>query len=52
MANLQLKEVPKAKTGMLIRKPVADVFEAFINPNVTTSFGSPRAVVGSKSASS
>jgi len=26
------------KTGMLIRKPVADVFEAFINPEITTKF--------------
>lgn len=38
MDNLQLKQVPIAKTGMLIRKPVADVFEAFINPNITTKF--------------
>jgi uncharacterized protein YndB with AHSA1/START domain len=38
MDNLQLTQVPIAKTGMLIRKPVADVFEAFINPTVTTKF--------------
>jgi uncharacterized protein YndB with AHSA1/START domain len=38
MDNLQLKQVPIAKTGMLIRKPVADVFEAFTNPNITTKF--------------
>jgi len=38
MNNLQLKQVPIAKTGMLIRKPVADVFEAFINPDITTGF--------------
>lgn len=38
MDNLQLKHVPIAKTGMLIRKPVADVFEAFINPDITTKF--------------
>ena len=38
MANLQLKQVPITKTGMLIRKPVADVFEAFINPDITTKF--------------
>jgi uncharacterized protein YndB with AHSA1/START domain len=36
--NLQLNHVPVAKTGMLIRRPVADVFEAFVNPNVTTKF--------------
>lgn len=38
MANLQLKQVPIAKTGMLIRKPVADVFEAFVDPEITTEF--------------
>lgn len=38
MDNLQLKQVPVAKTGMLIRKPVADVFKAFINPDITTEF--------------
>ena len=38
MDNLQLKHVPVAKTGMLIRKPIADVFEAFINPDITTKF--------------
>jgi uncharacterized protein YndB with AHSA1/START domain len=25
-----------AKTGMLIRRPVSAVFEAFINPDITT----------------
>ena len=38
MDNLQLTQVPTTKTGMLIRKPVADVFEAFVNPEVTTKF--------------
>jgi uncharacterized protein YndB with AHSA1/START domain len=38
MDNLQLKQVPIAKTGMLIRKPVADVFEALVNPDITTKF--------------
>ena len=38
MDNLQLKQVPVAKTGMLIRKPVADVFEAMVNPDITTKF--------------
>jgi len=37
-ANLVLKQVPITKTGMLIRKPVAEVFEAFINPDITTRF--------------
>jgi hypothetical protein len=32
MDDLQLKKVPEASTGMLIRKPVAEVFEASINP--------------------
>jgi uncharacterized protein YndB with AHSA1/START domain len=27
-----------AKTEMLIRRPVADVFDAFINPDITTKF--------------
>ena len=38
MNNLQLTQAPSTKTGMLIRKPVADVFEAFINPEITTKF--------------
>jgi len=29
---------PVAKAGMLIRKPVAEVFEAFINPEITSKF--------------
>jgi uncharacterized protein YndB with AHSA1/START domain len=28
----------RAKAGMLIRKPVAEVFEAFVNPKITTKF--------------
>ena len=38
MDNLQLKQVPIMRTGMLIRRPVTDVFEAFINPDITTKF--------------
>lgn len=38
MDNLRLTQVPKTKTGMLIRRPVADVFEAFVNPDITTKF--------------
>src|SRR3954463_14871180 len=38
MDNLQLTQVPKAKTGMLIRRPVEEVFEAFVNPDITTKF--------------
>ncbi|RRH96200.1 polyketide cyclase [Mesorhizobium tamadayense] len=32
------KESPTAETGMLIRRPVADVFEAIVDPAVTTKF--------------
>ena len=38
MSELQLSKHPVAKTGMLIRKPVAEVFAAFIDPRVTTRF--------------
>ncbi|WP_437962973.1 SRPBCC family protein (plasmid) [Sorangium sp. So ce119] len=38
MDNLQLTQVPIVKTGMLIRRPVAEVFEAFIDPEITTKF--------------
>jgi uncharacterized protein YndB with AHSA1/START domain len=38
MGNRHLKHAPVAKTGMLIRKPVADVFAAFVDPGVTTRF--------------
>ena len=38
MDNIQITQVPLMKTGMLIRKPVAEVFEAFVNPDITTQF--------------
>ncbi|HLE63190.1 MAG TPA: SRPBCC family protein [Pyrinomonadaceae bacterium] len=38
MKNLQLTQVPIAKAEMLIRKPVAEVFEAFVKPEITTRF--------------
>lgn len=38
MNNPQLTQPPKMNTGMLIRKPVTEVFEAFINPEITTKF--------------
>ena len=38
MGSLQLSQVPGMKTGMLIRKPVTEVFEAFANPDITTKF--------------
>jgi uncharacterized protein YndB with AHSA1/START domain len=36
--DLQLTRVPKTETGMLIRRPVAEVFEAVLNPEITTKF--------------
>jgi uncharacterized protein YndB with AHSA1/START domain len=38
MNNPQLTRIPIAKTGMLIRKPVEPVFEAIVNPEITTKF--------------
>ena len=38
MNNLQLTEAPVARAAMLIRRPVAEVFEAFIDPAITTKF--------------
>jgi uncharacterized protein YndB with AHSA1/START domain len=38
MTNLQLTHVPIARTGMLIRRPVDEVFEAVVNPEITTKF--------------
>ena len=37
-ADLKLTRAPAAKTGMLIRKPVAEVFDAFVDPAITTQF--------------
>ena len=36
--QLYITKAPVAKAGMLIRKPVGEVFEAFINPEITTKF--------------
>lgn len=38
MNNLQLNKVPIATAAMLLRKPVAEVFEAFVDPEITTRF--------------
>ena len=43
---MELNDQPVAKTGMLIRKPVAEVFEAFVDPDVTTKFWFNRATGG------
>jgi uncharacterized protein YndB with AHSA1/START domain len=33
-----LEHVPTSNTAMLIRRPAADVFEAFVDPAITTTF--------------
>jgi uncharacterized protein YndB with AHSA1/START domain len=38
MTSYQLTQTPIAKAEMLIRKPVAEVFEAFIDPAITAKF--------------
>ena len=35
MGNLQLTQAPIARAEILIRKPVAEVFEAFVDPEIT-----------------
>lgn len=35
---MEIKEAPTAEAGMLIRRPVAEVFEAIVEPGVTTKF--------------
>ncbi len=35
---MRIENIPSIKAEMLIRKPVAEVFEAFVNPAVTTKF--------------
>jgi uncharacterized protein YndB with AHSA1/START domain len=49
---MAIKHPPVAKAEMLIRKPVAEVFEAFVNPDVTSKFwftkGSGRLEAGSQ----
>ena len=50
MNETRLTHPPIATTGMLIRKPPPEVFEAFVNPDITTNFwftkGSGRLAVG------
>ena len=38
MKTLELSRVPVAKTGMLIRRPVTQVFEAIVDPGITAKF--------------
>jgi uncharacterized protein YndB with AHSA1/START domain len=35
---MEIQSVPIAKTEMLIRRPVSEVFEAFVNPAITSKF--------------
>jgi uncharacterized protein YndB with AHSA1/START domain len=36
--KLQLTKVPTVQAGMLIRKPPHEVFQAFVDPDITTRF--------------
>ena len=49
---MRIQRVPIAKAEMLIRKPVSEVFEAFVNPAITSKFwftkGSGRLQAGKK----
>jgi uncharacterized protein YndB with AHSA1/START domain len=38
MENLCLTQVPISQTGILIRKPAVKVYNAFIDPSITTRF--------------
>jgi len=38
LADMTITEAPVAKTEMLIRRPVHEVFRAFIDPAITTRF--------------
>src|SRR5436305_12413967 len=38
MESLQLTHIPVAKAEMLVRKPLPQVFNAFIDPEITTKF--------------
>lgn len=50
MNKLEIVEAPVAHTAMLIRRPVSEVFEAIIDPKITSHFwfskGSDRLAVG------
>jgi uncharacterized protein YndB with AHSA1/START domain len=52
MHDMRLSIAPVARTGMLIRKPVEQVFEAIVNPDITSRFwfskGSGRLETGRK----
>lgn len=52
MHDMRLSIVPVARTGMLIRRPIERVFEAIVNPEITSRFwfskGSGRLETGRK----
>ncbi|MBZ9981539.1 MULTISPECIES: SRPBCC family protein [unclassified Mesorhizobium] len=35
---MEIRETPTAEAAMMIRRPVSDVFEAIVNPEITTKF--------------
>jgi uncharacterized protein YndB with AHSA1/START domain len=35
---MKIERVPSAEAGMLIRRPVGEVFRAFVDPEITTKF--------------
>lgn len=35
---MEIRETPSAEAGMLIRRPLAEVFEAIVDPAITTKF--------------
>ncbi|MBZ9958516.1 MULTISPECIES: SRPBCC family protein [unclassified Mesorhizobium] len=35
---MEIRETPTAEAAMLIRRPVSDVFEAIVDPEITTKF--------------
>ena len=38
MSDLKITRTPTTEVGMLIRLPAAEVFEAFVDPDITTRF--------------
>ena len=38
MTDLRLKSIPVMNTAMLVRRPAAEVFEALVDPTITTKF--------------
>jgi len=38
MTELKLAKLPIARAGMLVHKPPSEVFEAFVDPTITTKF--------------